>query len=231
MHNEAVVERWTQERRRQHTRDLLLDAAEEVFAARGFEGASLEEIAETAGYTRGAIYKQFGGKEELFFAANTRSNERFLQAFLEVIDPSTPLEHLDLASIAKRWHDMLTRDPRQYALGVEFNLYVLRNPDLRPRVAEQRRSIAEMIAAFIDDQAARTGLSLRMPSLTLARIVLATSDGLELAGYLDGTGDDLHEPFLELLVSAWDNPPPDVASPKPPVERGAKQSIRARKRP
>ena len=58
----AERERWTQERRRQHTRDLLLDAAEEVFAKKGFEGASLEEIADTAGYTRGAIYKHFGGK-------------------------------------------------------------------------------------------------------------------------------------------------------------------------
>ena len=57
MQDVTVTERWTQERRRQHTRELLLDAAEEVFARRGFEGASLEEIAEAAGYTRGAIYK------------------------------------------------------------------------------------------------------------------------------------------------------------------------------
>lgn len=230
MHNEPVVERWTQERRRQHTRDLLLDAAEEVFAARGFEGASLEEIADTAGYTRGAIYKQFGGKEELFLAANKRSNERFLQAFLEVIDPSMPLESLDLAYFAKLWHDMLSRDPRQFALGAEFNLYVLRNPDARKRVAEQRRGIAEMIASFIDDQAARTGLSLRMPSITLARIVLAAGDGLELAGYLDGT-DDLHEPFLELLLSAWADPQPDSAPPEPPGKQAEKPPTRARKRP
>src|SRR5438270_13172850 len=75
------AERWTQERRRQHTRDLLLDAAEQVFGKRGFEGASLDEIADTAGYTRGAIYKHFGGKEELFLETNTRFNERYIQAF------------------------------------------------------------------------------------------------------------------------------------------------------
>jgi AcrR family transcriptional regulator len=230
VHNEAVAERWTQERRRQHTRDLLLDAAADVFATRGFEGASLEEIADTAGYTRGAIYKHFGGKEELFLAVTKRSNERFLQAFLDVIDPAIPLESLDLASIAKRWHDMLSRDPRQYALGAEFNLYVVRNPDVRQRVAAQRRAIAEMIASFIDDQAARIGETLRMPSLTLARIVLAASDGLELAGYLDGT-DDLHEPFLQLLVSAWGNPEPDSAPPKPSNKPAQKHPTRSRKRP
>jgi AcrR family transcriptional regulator len=210
-----VAERWTQERRRERTRDLLLDAAQEVFADRGFEGASLEEIADTAGYTRGAIYKHFTGKDELFLAANKRFNERFLQTFLEVLDPATPLESLDMAAIAKRWHEMLSRDPRQYVLGAEFNLYVLRHPETRERVAEGRRAVAEMIAAFIDDQAARLGETLRMPSLTLARIVLATSDALEVAAYLDGTGDDLHQAFLELLVSAWGFPPPAVPAPKP----------------
>ena len=61
-----MAERWTQERRREHTRNLLLDAAEEVFTAKGFEGASLDEIADTAGYTRGAIYKHFADKADLF---------------------------------------------------------------------------------------------------------------------------------------------------------------------
>jgi len=220
-----MVERWTQERRRQHTRDLLLDAAEEIFAARGFEGASLDDIADTAGYTRGAIYKHFGSKAELFLAVNKRFNERFLEAFLDVIDPATPLEELDLASIAKRWHDMQSRDARNYALGTEFNLYVLRNPEIRPRVARERLGIAQMIARFIDDQAARLGVSLRIPSLTLARIVLATSDGLELAGYLDPSGEALYEPFLELLVSAWI--PPPTEQPSKPAEEPRRPGRRA----
>ncbi len=202
-----MVERWTQERRRQHTRGLLVDAAEHVFAARGFEGASLDEIADTAGYTRGAIYKHFASKEELFLAVNKRFNERFLTGFLDLIDPATPPQDLDLALIAKRWHDMQTRDPRAYALGTEFSLYVLRNPDVRDRVADQRRAIAEMIAHFMDEQAARLGVTFRIPTLTLARIVLATGDGLELASHLDDTEDDLYEPSLELLLSAWDTPP------------------------
>jgi AcrR family transcriptional regulator len=205
----AMAERWTQERRRQHTRDLLLDAAEQVFAERGFQGASLDEIADTAGYTRGAIYKHFGDKEELFLAVNERFNARFLESFADVADSGVAPADLDLSVIAKQWHRMQSDDPRFYALGTEFNLYLLRNPDARERVAAQRRKIAEMIARFIDDQLARLGVGLKIPSLTLARIVLATSDGLELAGHLDGSDDDLYEPFLELLISAW------VAAPDP----------------
>ena len=208
MHNGLVVDRMTQEKRRERTRDLLLDAAEEVFARRGFEGASLESIADAAGYSRGAIYKHFGSKDELFLAVNKRFNQAFLTGFLDLLDPNTAPEALDLTSIAQRWHTLQRNDPRRYGLGSEFTLYVLRNPEIRERVTAQRREIAEMIAKFMDEQAALMGVSFRIPAITLARIVLAASDGLELAGYLDPEAPDLYEPFLELLVSAY-NPPED----------------------
>ena len=185
MQDVTVPERWTQERRRQHTRDLLLDAAEEVFGRRGFEGASLDEIAETAGYTRGAIYKHFADKEDLFLAANRRFNERLLETLGSTIDADTPLEQLDLASIAKQWHEMQYRDPHAFALGLEFNLFVLRHPEVRKRVATQRRELAQIIADFIDQQARLTGAQLRIPSVTVARFALAASDGLQLGGFLD----------------------------------------------
>jgi AcrR family transcriptional regulator len=197
----------TQERRRQRTRDLLLDAAKDVFAQRGFEGASLEEIAEAAGYTRGAIYKHFGSKEELFLAVNKRWNESFLESFVESIDPSTPIEELDLASLAKRWHDMQYSNPHDFALGLEFNIFVLRHPETRERVAKQRLELARMIADFIDEQSVRLGEIIHMDSLTLARLSLACSDGLQLASYLDLGQEDLYEPFLSLLVSAIEDDP------------------------
>src|SRR5690349_8895376 len=85
-HNGDVVEKWTPERRRQHTRDVLIEAAMQVFAEKGFEAASLEEIADAAGYSRGAIYKNFGGKEELFLAVNRRFNERALASIGDAIE-------------------------------------------------------------------------------------------------------------------------------------------------
>ena len=207
MQDVTVAERWTQERRREHTRNLLLDAAKEMFSRKGFEGASLEEIAEAAGYTRGAIYKHFGSKEELFLAVNKRFNEEFLKAFVETIDPSTPVEELDLASLAKRWHEMQYSDPLDFGLGLEFNLFVLRHPETLERVAKQRLELAQMIADFIDEQQERLGEILHMPSLTMARLSLACSDGLQLAAFLDPGQDDLYEPFLALLVSAIEDDP------------------------
>jgi AcrR family transcriptional regulator len=224
------VERWTQERRRQHTRELLLDAAEEVFAARGFEGASLDEIADTAGYTRGAIYKHFADKEDLFLAVNKRFNERFLTGFLDLIDPGTPPAEMDLALIAKRWHDLQTPSERAFGLGMEFSLYVLRNPQVRDRVIEQRHAVAEMIAHFIQEQADRLGATLRIPARTLARITLATGDGLQLAMYLDQNEDDLYEPFLELLLSAWEMPAEPVERQPRPMRPGQPPPGRPKRR-
>ena len=51
-----MVEQWTRERRLERTRSLLLDAAEEVFAEKGFTPASLDDIARAAGYTLSLIH-------------------------------------------------------------------------------------------------------------------------------------------------------------------------------
>src|SRR5438270_14084196 len=77
----AMVDKLTPERRRELTRTTLIDAAADVFAKRGFHFASLDEIAETAGFTRGAIYKNFENKEELFFAVIERRIDSQLMLF------------------------------------------------------------------------------------------------------------------------------------------------------
>src|SRR5215212_416476 len=98
-----AVEKLTRERRRQQTRDVLIAAATEVFAQRGYEGASLEEIAETAGFTRGAIYKNFAGKEDLFFAVTDRFNELIIEAFRAIAPSSADDREWDFSRLAELW--------------------------------------------------------------------------------------------------------------------------------
>jgi AcrR family transcriptional regulator len=194
----VVVERWTPDRRREHTRNLLLDAAAEVFARRGFEGASLEEIAQAAGFTRGAIYNNFDGKEDLFLAVNERFNEQAIAAFSEMLAAAGE-KGLDLEQIAVSWQDLTERE--SLALALEFDLYVLRNPDVGPRVAESRRRNRKMIADFIDKYRAATGTDLDMSSDKLAQVIAASADGLRLAAELDGDSD-LYASFLKLITRA-----------------------------
>src|SRR5579862_5698159 len=63
-----ALEPLTPDRRRQQTRAYLLKAAEQVFSERGFHGATLDEVAAVAGFTKGAVYSNFQSKDDLFLA-------------------------------------------------------------------------------------------------------------------------------------------------------------------
>jgi AcrR family transcriptional regulator len=195
-----MVERWTRERRLEHTRSLLLDAAEEVFAEKGFISATLDDIARAAGYTKGAIYKHFATKEDLFLAVSDRYWRRYFDNFAEVISA----EHVgsrELDEIAARWRQ-LSRDrgAEHAALGHEFTLYLLRNPDARERVAQKRLEVVEDLAAFIVEGIKRLGGTLLIPPLTFAQILVMTSDSVVLGSELDDV--DLYRPVLEMYMSA-----------------------------
>ena len=190
------VEKLTPERRRQQTRDVLIAAATEVFARRGFEGASLEEIAETAGFTRGAIYKNFDGKEDLFFAVIDLLNEQVIEAFRAIAAESATPSEWDISRLAELWRASVS-ESELFAMGKEYELYVLRNPDARPRAVAHHRKQRQLVAAFIAEVAEHSGMTLRLPAVTLAGIILAAADGLTYSARIDG--DDLFAPFLELL--------------------------------
>ncbi|MET0902762.1 MAG: helix-turn-helix domain-containing protein [Acidimicrobiales bacterium] len=191
------VEKLTPARRRQQTRDALIAAATEVFARRGFEGAALEEIAETAGFTRGAIYKNFDGKEDLFFAVADRLNEQIIEAFRAIAPAAAGDAAWDISRLADLWRASVSDFPDLFAIGKEYELYVLRNPDARPRAVAHHRKQCDLVAAFIDEVAEQSGMTLRLPAPTLAAIILAAADGLTYSARIDG--NDLFAPFLELL--------------------------------
>lgn len=199
--NLPVPERWTRERRVEHTRNLLLDAAEKLFAERGLEGAALEDIADAAGYTRGAIYAHFGGKEELFLAAIERQRQRFLDGFTDVVSSFHRLSDLDLNELSSRWRELMSGDAEQSAaLGHEFTLFLVRHPDARERVAAQREETVRWLADYIADGIAQIGGTLTIPAETLARVILATNEGITLNSHVDGR--DLYRPFIELIIAS-----------------------------
>ncbi|OBI94802.1 TetR/AcrR family transcriptional regulator [Mycobacterium asiaticum] len=195
-----MVERWTRERRLEHTRSLLLDAAEEVFAEKGFMAASLDDIAHAAGYTKGAIYKHFATKEDLFLAVNDRYWRRYFDNFAEVMSTSTQIGARELDEIADRWRQLgRDRGAAHAALGHEFTLYLLRNPDARERVAAKRTEVVDALATFIIKGLERLGGGLLIPPLTFAHILVATTNSIELVSQLDDA--DLYRPILELYMS------------------------------
>lgn len=195
-----MVERWTKERRLERTRALLLDAAEEVFAEKGFAAATLDDIAHAAGYTKGAIYKHFSVKEELFLAVSDRYWRRYFDNFAEVLSTVTAVGPRELDRVAERWRRLgHNRGAEHAALGHEFTLYLLRNPDARARVAAKRLEVAEELAGFVAENLERVGGSLTIPPLAFAQVLIATSDSVILGSQLDDI--DLYRPILEMYLS------------------------------
>jgi AcrR family transcriptional regulator len=180
------VERLTPERRRQLTREALVAAAAEVFTAKGFHAASLDEIADAAGFTRGAIYSNFGSKEELLFAVYDRLDDITLAGMADAIDERGGGDPLgDATAAAAVWARLLGRSRDMIALSLELHLYALRNPEAQERLARLERQASEKLAAFIEDAFERQGLQLQMPALELADIGRAGVNGLELAAAIN----------------------------------------------
>jgi len=195
-----MAERWTRERRLEHTRSLLLDAAEDVFAEKGFTPATLDDIAHAAGYTKGAIYKHFAAKEDLFLAVSDRYWRRYFDNFAEVMSAAKKVTARELDEIAARWRQLSEdRGAEHAALGHEFTLYLLRNPDARERVAAKRAEVVEKLGKFIIEGIDRLGGTLLIPPLTFAQVLVATSDSVVLGSQLDDV--DLYRPIVEMYVS------------------------------
>ncbi len=199
-----MAERWTRERRAEHIRSVLLDAAEEVFARKGLSGAALEDIADAAGFTRGAIYSQFGAKEKLFLAVVERQRQRFLDGFAEVMESFHQLSDVNINELSDRWRELSSGTDRA-ALGYELSLLLLRNPEARERVAAQRLETIRTLGEFIAKNVARIGGTLSIPAETLARVVLAANDGITIDSHIDG--EDLYRPYLQLVMSSVVPPP------------------------
>jgi AcrR family transcriptional regulator len=206
-----VVERWTRQRRVEHTRNLLLDAAEEVVARQGFGAAALEVIAESAGYTRGAIYSHFGTKEELFLAVMERQLQRFLDGFNDIVDSFRTVGDFDSDQLADRWRMLTIAEPHRAALGYEFTLFLLRNPEVRERVAAQRQATAQSLADYIDAHLVKIGARLRVPSQLLAKVLIATYEGITLGSHIDS--ENLYRPYLEMVMSHVEPADPEAAQP------------------
>ena len=196
-----MVEAWTRERRLEHTRSLLLDAAEEVFAEKGFTPATLDDIAGAAGYTKGAIYKHFATKEDLFLAVSDRYWRRYFDNFAEVMATAKQIGARELDEIAERWRRLsVDRAPSMPRWDLSspciYSAIPMRENGWPPSDPRSSRRWAK----FIVEGIGRIGGTLQIPALTFAQVLVATSDAIILGSELDDV--DLYRPIIEMYVSA-----------------------------
>jgi len=195
-----TLEPLTPERRRQQTREYLLQAAGRVFSERGFHGASLDEVAATAGFTKGAVYSNFKNKEDLFLALLEQIQQREMDALYATLEASEvpPEDRLpDFVSLVRNQTTELGSD--WDVLYLEFALYAMRNPAARAKLAEFDALTTARVADLLRAERARRGIEPSEHPDHLARIITALFRGISIMRALDGGAVD--EDFLETAMT------------------------------
>jgi AcrR family transcriptional regulator len=167
-------------------RDELLAAALRIFARRSYRQASVDEIAAEAGYSKGALYWHFSGKEDLLVALleeRIDAPTREMVALLESAPPDRDMSVEASREFARR----LAEQRDAVLLEREYWSLAIRDPELRALYAARQTELRRALATAIEARARHLGTpDLPMPAEDVARIVMSIVGGL--------TVDELIEP-------------------------------------
>ncbi|MDE1184130.1 TetR/AcrR family transcriptional regulator [Paraburkholderia sp.] len=170
-------QRLTREQSKDQTRERLLDAAKPIFMKKGFVATSVEDIAEAAGYTRGAFYSNFSSKPELFLELLRRDHE-VMQAGLDAIFTEGATRE-ELETRVLTYYANLHRENKCFLLWVEAKLLAVRDGRFRTRFNAFMHEKQEQLAAYIREFSARAGTPLTMPAEKLALGLMGLCDGVQ----------------------------------------------------
>jgi len=180
-------------RRRENTRQRLLDAAAQVFAEVGLDAASVEAVCERAGFTRGAFYSNFDSKEEMFLELAGRvADERVLAVRARVAELESqgafPSAATDALAIVQRVIDMSAEDRLGVLLMSEIRIHALRSPALAEAYLTQEEQMRESVAQIIDDIARAGQISFRVPAREAADLMLMVWESASVRAVMSGEG-------------------------------------------
>lgn len=199
LYMKARKRRLTREESKEATRALLINAAEKVFIGKGFDSASVEEIAETAGYSRGAFYSNFADKDELFLAADDRYRLDVVSAMEDIFRPiSDPAERIAVWE----WFVSRGRLKNFIILRTEFSRRAMKNRSIRKRLADLWRKEFETYAACVAQAFAAMGVSPARPTKTVALALPAVVHGL--GSIAIDTGPEMDGLFEEAAKLVFD---------------------------
>jgi AcrR family transcriptional regulator len=143
--SDRVPTRLTRAQSRAQTRQRLVDAAMREFARQGYAGASVNVIAEEAGYTVGALYSNFTTKDELFWAAFEQHCAGELAALEELVATTGSWQQL-LSAVTDRFTDLDEQHRQWWCLWAELWLYGQRHPETAHRLAAVQQDSRAVIA-------------------------------------------------------------------------------------
>ena len=197
--------RLSREASREQTRQRLLAAATEVFAEQGVNGASVEQIAARAGYSRGAFYGNFQDKHDLVLAQLRQRTERDA-AEVAALGAAAGGTFADVIEPLRAWNrDRAAHLNEWLALRLELWLYALHHDDVRQGLAERESFARAALAGGIGRELAAHGVEPPADLSFLALIAHALEDGLFIQRALtpDEVPPDVVVDAVDLLIRSW----------------------------
>jgi AcrR family transcriptional regulator len=201
----------------ERNRCLVLEAARRVFLARGYASASLDAIAEEAGFSKGVVYSQFDSKADMFLALlEARISERAEQneQLAEQLGGRQLAEAVPALALSLR-----RAEPEWMQLVMEFRLHAARVPELNRRYAQLHERTVDGLASVYARLHERAGTTPRYPARVLAQLELAISRGAFLEELAHPRAADL--PVTEVMSDL-------VLQTAPPAAAAAIQSADGR---
>ncbi|MCA1305420.1 TetR/AcrR family transcriptional regulator [Microbacterium esteraromaticum] len=193
----------TPTRSRENTRARLFEAAGQVFAEVGLEGATVEAVCERAGFTRGAFYSNFESKDELFLMlAGTVAAGRLTAVREQVTAMAADgaLEDCTAAGLVQRVVDAGADDRLSIMLMSEIRIRALRDPAFGAAYLAQEHEVETSIADIIREIVDAGTIALRLDPLLAARVLMIVWEGMAVRGAMSGADDtQMHDVSSEVL--------------------------------
>jgi AcrR family transcriptional regulator len=162
------------------TRDELLTGALHVFARRGYREAGVDQIAAEAGYSKGALYWHFSGKEELLATLLEERVDAPLREMIAMLESAPPDRDMSVAA-SREFARQLTEQREALQLDREYWSLAIRDPELRARYNERQGELRRALAEALVARGRHLGTpDLGMPADEVARVVMSVIGGLTI---------------------------------------------------
>lgn len=186
--------RMTRQQSKELTRVRLVEAAERIFIRKGFDDASVEEISEAAGYSRGAFYSNFKDKDQVLLAVIDRLRPKALDGIFQRL-----AESAERIVAVREWFSNQWRFRDFITLQIEISRRAMRDRSVRKHLAELRRRELETYAASVNRYLGATdGLAAEKPEV-VALVLLAVAHGLgSIAIDTDAESEDMYADAAKL---------------------------------
>lgn len=191
--------RTSRAQRQAQTREKLIAVAREMFLDDGYAASSLDKVAVAAGFSKGAVYSNFSGKEELCMAVLDSIHDEQIEGVIDAFTADADLDGRIDAFTA--WAREGLGQPRWTALEVEFAAVARKSPYVAGELVKRHREVSTALADLIRRVTKDAGIELPMEAEQAAVALLSLGIGLGAMRSLDPTIDvDVFAQTMRILL-------------------------------